>query len=88
MPPEHRRCHGVGDKHAPKLAVIVASNEANALGLRDHPQPVDPTIDKPHDGANVPPNDGLEQTDTLQLGQVDAAPMLAFAGSANLIGPT
>ena len=88
LPAEHRLRNVVGDEQTPKLAVIIALDEAYAFRPWDYSELVEPSIDMPHDGANVAPRYRLEQAHALEVGQVDAAPMLTLAGSTDVIGPT
>jgi hypothetical protein len=54
----------------------------DAACARDDAQLVEPTVVVlPRYGRDAPSHDGLEQSHTLEVSQIDAAPMLAFARS-------
>src|SRR5262249_18190814 len=82
---KHRGCVGVGHKQAGELALVVALDELDASCARDDAQLVDPTVvSLPRYGPDAVTHDRLEQSHTLEVSQIDAAPMLAFARSAEV----
>jgi hypothetical protein len=88
MPPERRCGVDVCDEQSPELALLIAPNEKHAALARDHAKSVDPTTITPNDGPNVASHDRLKQPHPPEVGQIDAAPMLAFACSSDVIRPT
>jgi hypothetical protein len=82
---KHRGCAGVGHKQAGKLALVVALDELDASCAQDDAQLVEPTVVVlPRYGPDATIHDGPEQSHTLEVSQIDAAPMLAFAGRAEV----
>src|SRR5215831_9019881 len=83
---KHRGCVGVGHEQASELALIIALDELDASCTRDDAQLVEPTVVVlPRYGPNAVTHDRLEQSHTPEISQIDAAPMLAFARSAEVI---
>src|SRR5262245_29491138 len=79
-PAKHRGCVGVGHEHASELALLVPFDEPDAARAGNDAQRVKPTmVVLPCDGPDATTHDGLEQSLTLQIGEINAAPMLALA---------
>jgi len=71
---------GVGHEHAHKLALVVVFDEPDAARARDDAQLVESTvIVLPSYAPDPTIHYRLEQSHALEIGQIDAAPMLAFA---------
>jgi hypothetical protein len=85
---EHCRRDEVRNKEPQKVTFVIAPYKAYALCLRDHPELIGASIDIPHDGPDVATYYRLQQSPAPEVGQIDAAPMLALAGSADVKGPT
>jgi hypothetical protein len=76
---------GVGHEQASELAVVVPFDEPDAGRGGNDAQRVKPTVVVlPCDGPDAITYDRLEQSHTLEVSQIDAAPMLAFARCAEV----
>jgi len=74
---------GVGHEQASELALVIALDEPDTSRARNDAQFVEPTlVVLPGYGPDPTIDNGLEQSHTLEIDQVDAAPMFAFARSA------
>src|SRR5690349_22037916 len=77
---KHSGCVGISYKQSSELALIIALDELDASCARDDAQLVEPTVVVlPRYGPDAVTHDRLEQSHTLEVSQIDAAPMLAFA---------
>src|SRR5262249_36472708 len=78
-------CVGVGHEQAGELALLISLDELDASRPRDDAQLVEPAmVVLPCDGPDAVTHDRLEQSHASELSQIDAAPMLAFARSAEV----
>jgi hypothetical protein len=76
---------GVDHEHADKLSLVIVFDEPDACRARNDAQPVTATVVVlPGYGSDPTTDNGLEQSHTLEISQVDAAPMLAFACCADM----
>ena len=67
-------------------ALVIALDELDASCTRDDAQLVEPAVVvHPCYGPDAVTHDGLEQSHPLEVSQIDAAPMLAFARSAEVM---
>jgi hypothetical protein len=77
---------GIGDEQASELALVIALDELDASCARDDAQLVEPAVvPLPRYGPDAATHDRLEQSHAPEVGQIDAAPMLAFARSAEVM---
>src|SRR5262249_60689449 len=82
---KHRGCIGVRHKQASELALVITLDELNAFCVRNDAQLVEPTlVVLPGHGPDPTIHDRLEQPHTLEIRQIDAAPMLALARCADV----
>jgi hypothetical protein len=77
---------GVAHEHANKLALVVVLDELNTSCARNDAQLVEPTlVVLPRYGADATTHTRFEQSHTLEIGQIDCAPMLNLACCAEVM---